>query len=108
MPHETRSESLLASFADVPDPRTRACRYPWDELMLTALCGVCSGADDWVGVVDWATLKLDWLRQYLVFNNGVASHDTFSRVFSLCQIPPKSGRNRHQTARKSLLLLESA
>ena len=51
--------------------------------MLTALCGVCSGADDWVGVVDWATLKLDWLRQYLVFNNGVASHDTFSRVFSL-------------------------
>ena len=84
MPHETRSESLLlTSFADVPDPRTRACRYPWDELMLTALCGVCSGADDWVGVVDWATLKLDWLRQYLVFNNGVASHDTFSRVFSL-------------------------
>ena len=59
MPHETRAESLLASFADVPDPRTRACRYPWDELMLTALCGVCSGADDWVGVVDWATLKLD-------------------------------------------------
>lgn len=83
MPHETRSESLLASFADVPDPRTRACRYPWDELMFTALCGVCSGAADWVGVVDWATLKLDWLRQYLVFDNGVASHDTFSRVFSL-------------------------
>ena len=43
----------------VPDPRTRACRYPWEELMFAALCGVCSGADDWVGVVDWATLKLD-------------------------------------------------
>ncbi len=83
MPHETRSASLLTSFADVPDPRTRACLYPWDELMFTALCGVCSGADDWVGVVEWATMKLDWLRQYLAFDNGVASHDTFSRVFSL-------------------------
>ncbi len=31
----------------------------------------------------WATLKLDWLRRYLAFDNGVASHDTFSRVFSL-------------------------
>ena len=83
MSNAVPGESLLLSFADVPDPRTRACRYAWDELMFTALCGVCSGADDWVGVVDWATLKLDWLRQYLVFDNGVASHDTFSRVFSL-------------------------
>jgi predicted transposase YbfD/YdcC len=83
MVHEARSKSVLVSFADVPDPRSRACRYPWDELMLTALCGVCSGADDWVGVVDWATLKLDWLRQHLAFANGIASHDTFSRVFSL-------------------------
>ncbi len=83
MSQETRSESLVVSFAEVPDPRTRACRYPWDELMFTALCGVCSGADDWVGVVDWASLKLDWLRQHLAFANGIASHDTFSRVFSL-------------------------
>ena len=41
--------------------------------MFTALCGVCRGADDWAGVVEWATMKLDWLRQYLVFDNGVAS-----------------------------------
>lgn len=51
--------------------------------MFVALCGVCSGADDWVSVVDWARLKLDWLRTYLPFTRGVASHDTFSRVFSL-------------------------
>ena len=85
MSHEARGESVLVSFADVPDPRSRACRYPWDELMFTALCGVCSGADDWVGVVAWATLKLDWLRQHLPFANGIASHDTFSRVFSLLE-----------------------
>ena len=59
MSHETPSQSLLVSFAEVPDPRTRACRYPREELMFTALCGVCSGAGDWVSVADWATLKLD-------------------------------------------------
>src|SRR5205085_2470024 len=44
---------------------------------------VTSGADDWVSVVRWAHLKLDWLRRFLPFDNGIASHDTFSRVFSL-------------------------
>ena len=34
--------------------------------------------------------------------------DLFSMALAhLCQIPPKSGRNRHQDARKSLILLES-
>lgn len=28
-------------------------------------------------------MKLDWLRQHLPFANGIASHDTFGRVFSL-------------------------
>lgn len=74
---------LLNALADVPDPRTRICPHPWDELMLTALCGVLSGADGWVSVVEWANFKLPWLRGYLPFANGIASHDTFSRVFSL-------------------------
>jgi predicted transposase YbfD/YdcC len=83
MSDEARGKSVVQSFAAVADPRTRGCRYPWDELMFVAVCGVCSGADDWVGVVDWANLKLDWLSQHLAFANGIASHDTFSRVFSL-------------------------
>ena len=28
-------------------------------------------------------MKLDWLRRFVPFANGIASHDTFSRVFSL-------------------------
>ena len=27
-------------------------------------------------------MKLDWLKRWLPFANGVASHDTFSRVFN--------------------------
>jgi len=77
--------NLLDSFADLPDPRTRACPYPLDELLFVALCGVSSGADSWVGVCDWANTdkQLEWLKRHLPFANGVASHDTFGRVFSL-------------------------
>jgi hypothetical protein len=31
----------------------------------------------------WGLEKLDWLRRFLPFRNGIASHDTFSRMFAL-------------------------
>jgi len=65
------------------DPRSRSCAYPLEELLFVALSAITSGADDWVSVVRWARLKLEWLRRFLPFDNGVASHDTFSRVFAL-------------------------
>jgi len=52
-------------------------------LLLVALCAITSGADSWVTVVEWGSMKLDWLKRWLPFANGIASHDTFSRVFSL-------------------------
>ncbi len=51
--------------------------------MLVAVCGVLSGADGWVNVAQWAKLQLGWLKKYLPFSQGIASHDTYSRVFSL-------------------------
>ncbi|GAC1509122.1 MAG: hypothetical protein NVS1B6_16370 [Steroidobacteraceae bacterium] len=51
--------------------------------MQVALCAITSGAESWVTVVEWGYMKLDWLLRWLPFGNGIASHDTFSRVFSL-------------------------
>lgn len=70
-------------FEGLEDPRTRACPHRLDELLLVALCGVMSGADNWVEVEYWGNLQLHWLRRFLPFANEIASHDTFSRVFSL-------------------------
>jgi predicted transposase YbfD/YdcC len=74
---------FLQAFEGLEDPRSRACPHRLDELLLVALCAVTSGADSWVTVVEWGAMKLDWLRRWLPFANGVASHDTFGRVFSL-------------------------
>ena len=75
--------SLLDAFDELRDPRARECAYQLDELLLAAICAVISGAESWTTVVEWSEMKIDWLRQHLPFANGIASHDTFGRVFSL-------------------------
>ena len=43
------------------------------------MCGV----DDWVELERFCRAKLKWFRTFLDLPNGVPSHDTFGRVFSL-------------------------
>jgi predicted transposase YbfD/YdcC len=74
---------LMEHFADLEDPRTRCSSHGLLELLLTAIGAILSGADNWVAVSVWGRAKLDWLRQFLPFENGIASHDTFGRVFAL-------------------------
>lgn len=78
---ETTKLALLEAFEELSDPRGRECPHKLEELLLVAICAVISGAEGWESVSQWGKLKLDWLRQYLPFSEGVASHDTFGRVF---------------------------
>ena len=80
---ETDEKPFLDHFAALEDPRSRQSPHSLMELLLTAICGVLCGADSWAGVALWGQAKLSWLRQFLPFANGVASHDTFGRVFAL-------------------------
>lgn len=79
----TAPAGLMEHFADLEDPRTRCSAHDLLELLLTAIGAIISGADNWVAVTVWGRAKLDWLRQFLPFENGIASHDTFGRVFAL-------------------------
>jgi len=76
-------KAFLEHFAGLKDPRTRESPHRLDEILLTAVCAVLSGADTWVAVALWGRAKLDWLRRFLPFGNGAASHDTFGWVFAL-------------------------
>jgi len=80
---ETTQNSLLNAFESLPDPRERECAHQLDELLLAAICAIISGAETWTSVVEWSKMKLDWLRLHRPFANGIASHDTFGRVFSM-------------------------
>ncbi|MFV8602215.1 transposase family protein, partial [Ralstonia pseudosolanacearum] len=43
-PKQPASPDFLEAFADLPDPRSRNCPYPLEDLLFIALCGVTSGA----------------------------------------------------------------
>lgn len=50
--------------------------YPLDEILLSTLVGVVCGADDWDGIEEVATGALDWLREFLPFEHGIATAQT--------------------------------
>lgn len=57
--------------------------YPLPELLLCCLAGVLCGTNGWVEVEEYSEAKLSFLRRFLPFEHGVASHDTFSNVFNV-------------------------
>lgn len=70
-------------FHDLVDPRIeRTKRHQLLDIVTIALCAVLAGAESWVDIADWGTIKLSWLRTWLPLPNGIPSHDTFGRVFS--------------------------
>ena len=53
------------------------------DIRVIALCATIGGADDWVEVVQFAQAKQAWFATFLELPNGIASHDTFGRVFQI-------------------------
>ena len=76
-------QAILEHFGDLEDPHLRPSPHGLMELLLTVISAALSGAHTCAGVAMWGQAKLDWLRQFLPFTNGVASHDTFGRVFAM-------------------------
>jgi predicted transposase YbfD/YdcC len=71
-------------FADLKDPRVdRGKRHPLVNILTIALCGAICGADSWVYIELFGKSKQEWFARFLDMPNGVPSHDTFGRVFSL-------------------------
>jgi predicted transposase YbfD/YdcC len=77
-------EGLAACFEDLADPRTgNAGQHDLIEIMVIALCTVLCGGQYASDMALFAREKEPFLRQFLKLENGLPSHDTFSRVFRL-------------------------
>lgn len=76
--------SYFLCFEELLDPRQDAkVVYPLEELIFIAVCGAIANCDHWTDIEAYANQNIDWFRQYVPLANGVPSHDTLSRVFSL-------------------------
>lgn len=70
-------------FEHLTDVRVnRGCNHSLVEMIFLTLCATISRADGWADIERWGELKIDWLRQFFAFENGIPSHDTLGRVFS--------------------------
>lgn len=77
------SDVIVTHFEEITDPRVdRGRNHPLMELIFIALTGYLCGCNDWVDVERFAKARESWFAKYLRLPFGIASHDTFSRVFS--------------------------
>ena len=75
---------FIACFKGLDDPRTgNAALHDFHELLLIALCTVLCGGQSAVDMALFAQAKERFLRGFLKLENGLPSHDTFSRLFRL-------------------------
>jgi len=78
-------KNVLEAFADLVDPRREHPQtlHKLEDIVVIALCAVIAKCETWEEIADYGVFKKDVLKKYLELPNGIPSHDTFNRVFSL-------------------------
>lgn len=75
---------LDSCFSGLPDPRTgNAKRHDLLEVVTIALVASICGGESCVDFADFARDREALFREFLKLENGLPSHDTFSRLFRL-------------------------
>lgn len=72
-------------FSELKDPRRIAKGnhlYPLEEILFLSIAAVVSGPDTWTSISLFGRAKLDWLRKFYPFKNGIPSHDVLGKVFA--------------------------
>lgn len=78
------SVAIIDHFLELEDPRlNRKKDHLLIDIVTITICAVICGADDWVAISKFGIAKQMWFKTFLKLPNGIASHDTFGRVFSL-------------------------
>jgi predicted transposase YbfD/YdcC len=78
------SQSLFDSLQQIPDPRVeRTKRHLLVDILVIAICGSICGAESWEEIAEFGRAKQEWFSRFLELPGGIASHDTFRRVFLL-------------------------
>jgi predicted transposase YbfD/YdcC len=79
-----KNNVLLNAFESLEDPRlNRKKRHSLLDIIGVTVCAVIAGADSFTDIERFGKAKIDWLRTFLDLENGIPSHDTLGRVFSL-------------------------
>ena len=99
-------KTISDHFASLKDPRTPdKTDHRLIDVVTIAICAVICGADGFTEIADYGKAKYDWFKGFLELPNGIPSHDTFGRIFSL--ISPDGFQNCFQSWIQTVAALTS-
>jgi len=82
-------EELAVIFGQLEDPRIdRHKKFPLCEIVFLVLYSALLGVESWRGIELIGHERIDFLKKFFEFSNGIPSHQTIGRVFSI--LKPKS------------------
>jgi len=76
--------SLHKHFSGLGDPRVkRNKKHLLSDIIILTIVAVICGAESWDSIELFGKTKIDFLKTFLKLPNGIPSHDTINRVFSM-------------------------
>ena len=73
--------SILGHFSALEDPRQAwKVVYPLPEILLLILAATIASAEDFVEIEEWGNERLEFLRTFLPYRDGIPSHDALNDV----------------------------
>jgi predicted transposase YbfD/YdcC len=83
-PYKSTIYRFLLIIREIDDVRKQGMiEYPLEEIILIAFLAILGNASTWTEIALFGKTKERWLKKFLKLKNGIPSHDTFRRVFSL-------------------------
>lgn len=75
--------SFIDYFGLVTDPRKDInVKHELLDVIFLTITGVVSGCEGWKDIHDFGCTKIEWLRKYRPFKNGIPVDDTIARIIS--------------------------
>jgi predicted transposase YbfD/YdcC len=76
-------QKMVDRFSDFPDFRidNENKSHLLVDILVSPICAVLGGANSWLAVERFSRAHEIWLRSFLELPNGIASHDTYRRIF---------------------------
>jgi predicted transposase YbfD/YdcC len=77
-------ESPIKYFNKLKDPRVERTKlHRMEDIIFITIAAVICKAETWEDIASYGKEKMLWLKRFLHLPNGIPSHDTFNRFFSL-------------------------
>lgn len=80
----TIPKHLIDHLSDIPDPRIgNHLRHNLIDVLTIVLTATICAIDSFTDMEEFGYVRQEWFESFLELPNGILSHDTFARIFSI-------------------------